>query len=212
MTDLMIQDSQSAIWVLDSRAEYDLNRPPELALPLTPDRFWGVQVYGKQPTDEMNLKSLFKHDAFYRFIGSCITVLLKKFGVCIIYDIHSYNISRQVEKGIMHPPVFNLGTELLDRKRWGKTIDDWLDRLGKITIPDIPTTVAENLVFSGKGELCRRLSSWNKNILILPTEISKVYMNEHNGNIYPEIVEALKKGLGNAISAHSRQSLPDISL
>jgi hypothetical protein len=128
---------------------------------------------------------------------------LEKFSVCIIYDIHSYNISRQVEKRITHPPLFNLGTELLDRRRWGKIIDDWLDMLGKIAIPGIPATVAENLVFSGKGELCRMLSGWNKNILILPTEISKVYMNEHNGTIYPEIVEAFKKGLGNAISEHS---------
>ena len=53
-TDMMIQDSQSFICALDSRAEYDLNRPPELALPVTPERFWGIQVYVTPPTDEMN--------------------------------------------------------------------------------------------------------------------------------------------------------------
>jgi hypothetical protein len=206
-TDMMILNCKSSICALDSRAEYDLNRPEELAIPLTPERFWGVQVFASQPTDQMNCETIEKYNSFYRFMGSCITVLLERFGACIIYDMHSYNISRQVEKGIDTPPVFNLGTELLDKKRWGKEIDGWLDRLSQISIPGIPTTVAENMVFKGKGELCRRLSSWDKNILILPTEISKIFMNEHEGNIYPEITKALKNGLEKAISDHSFQSI-----
>jgi hypothetical protein len=201
-TDTMISGCRSALWALDSRAEYDLNRPTELALPLSPERFWGVKVYAKQPADEMNRFSLEKYDNFYRFMGTCVTLLLEKFGYCIIYDIHSYNISRQLEKGIADPPVFNLGTDLLDRKRWGKAIERWLDCLGSITVPGIDTTTAENLVFLGKGELCRRLSSWNENILVLPTEVSKVYMNEHSGVIYPEIVETIKDGLTKAIADH----------
>jgi len=206
-TDTMILNCKSSICALDSRAEYDLNRPEELAIPLTPERFWGVQVFAKQPTEKMNLDTMDKYNSFYRFIGSCITVLLERFGACIIYDMHSYNISRQLEKGITNPPVFNLGTELLDKKHWGKEIDGWLDSLSQISIPGITTTVAENMVFKGKGELCRKLSSWNDNILVLPTEISKIYMNEHAGNIYPEITVALKNGLGKTISDHSLQSI-----
>ena len=202
-TEKMIGGCKNAIWVLDSRAEYDLNRPTELALPLTPERFWGVQVYREQPSEEMNKRSMEKFEEFYLFLGTYITLLIKRFGSCCIYDIHSYNISRQVEKGIESPPIFNLGTELLDRKLWGKKIDEWLQCLEEITIPDKNITVAENKVFSGKGELCKRLSSWDPNILVLPTEVSKIYMNEHTGTVYPDVVNNLSKGLQNAIIKHA---------
>ena len=152
-TDRMIRGNENAIWGLDSRAEYDLNRPSEQAVPLTAEQFWGVQVYRVAPTDAMKHRSLGKHEAFYRFAGSCIRVLLERFGFCVVYDIHSYNISRQVEKGIENPPLFNLGTALLDRARWGSRIDSWLHQLGRIEIPGRCTTVEENRVFSGAGEL-----------------------------------------------------------
>ena len=119
-TDRMIRGNANAIWGLDSRAEYDLNRTVEQAVPLTAEQFWGVQVYRVIPTDAMVRRSLEKYEAFYRFAGSCIRVLLERFGFCIVYDIHSYNISRQVEKGIGNPPLFNLGTALLDRSRWSE--------------------------------------------------------------------------------------------
>ncbi len=99
-TDRMIRGNANAIWGLDSRAEYDLNRPARQAVPLTAEQFWGVQVYRAAPTDAMVRRSLEKYEAFYRFAGSCIRVLLERFGFCVVYDIHSYNISRQVEKGI----------------------------------------------------------------------------------------------------------------
>ena len=97
-TDEMIQGAQSAIWGLDSRAEYDLNRPPEIALPLTPERFWGTRVYSEQPTEVMNAVSMAKFNAFYRFIASYVRALIEKHGACIVYDMHSYNITRQIEK------------------------------------------------------------------------------------------------------------------
>ncbi|MGD8293732.1 MAG: N-formylglutamate amidohydrolase [Desulfobacterales bacterium] len=211
-TDILIRGNHATIWGLDSRSEYDLNRPPELALPLTPDMFWGKQVYHTVPTAGMNRQSLQKYDAFYLLIGSCIKVMLERYGVCLVYDIHSYNISRQIRKGVTSPPLFNIGTELLNRLKWQTAIDDWRRQLEKIQIPGIETTVAENKVFSGKGELCRRLSAWDPNILVLPTEISKVYINEHSGEIKTKVVSRLQRGLQHAISEHSRQFLERFDL
>jgi N-formylglutamate amidohydrolase len=202
-TDRMIRGTSNAIWGLDSRAEYDLNRPAGQAVPLAAEQFWGVQVYRVAPTEAMVRRSLEKYEAFYRFAGSCIRVLLERFGFCVVYDIHSYNISRQVEKGIENPPLFNLGTALLDRLRWGSRIDAWLRELGRIDIPGIRTTVEENRVFSGAGELCRRLTGWDPHILVLPTEIAKVYMDERTGILYDEKIEALQMGLHRAIAAHA---------
>ena len=206
-TDILIRGNHTTIWGLDSRSEYDLNRPPELALPLTPDMFWGKQVYQTAPTAGMNRQSLEKYDGFYLFIGSCIKVILERFGVCCVYDIHSYNISRQIRKGFTSPPLFNVGTVLLNRLKWQTSIDDWRRQLEKIQIPGIETTVAENKVFSGKGELCRRLTAWDPNILVLPTEISKVYINEDSGEVKTKVVNSLQRGLQHAISEHSRQFL-----
>ncbi len=203
-TDRMIRGNANAIWGLDSRAEYDLNRPAEEALPLKPGQFWGVQVYRTALPEDMKRRSLAKHEAFYRFAGSCICFLLERFGFCVVYDIHSYNISRQVEKGIANPPLFNLGTALLDRSHWGSLIDAWLHQLGRIEIPGIATTVEENRVFSGAGELCRRLTGWDSRILVLPTEIAKVYMDEHNGILHEPLIDALGQGLRRAIAAHTQ--------
>jgi hypothetical protein len=202
-TDRIIRGNANAIWGLDSRAEYDLNRPSEMAVPLTADQFWGLQVYRVAPTDAMKHRSLEKYEAFYRFTGSCIRVLLERFGFCIVYDIHSYNISRQVEKGIEHPPLFNLGTALLNRSRWGSRIDAWLHELGRIEIPEVRTTVEENSVFSGAGEFCRRLTGWDPHILVLPTEIAKVYMDERDGILHDTLIDSLGHGLHRAIAAHT---------
>jgi hypothetical protein len=151
----------------------------------------------------MKRRSLDKHEAFYRFAGSCIRVLLERFGFCVVYDIHSYNISRQIEKGINNPPLFNLGTALLDRSRWGSRIDAWLLELSRIDISGIGTTVEENRVFSGAGELCRRLTGWDPRILVLPTEIAKVYMDEREGILHDRLIDAMGHGLRRAIAAHT---------
>jgi len=204
-TDILIQGNHNTIWGLDSRSEYDLNRSSEEALPLTADLFWGKQVYHTAPSADMNRRSLEKYDNFYLFIGSCIKIIIERFGACLVYDIHSYNISRQIQKGFTSLPVFNVGTVLLNRLKWKTSIDDWRRQLEKIQIPGVAGTVAENKVFAGKGELCRRITAWDPNILVLPTEISKVYINEHTGEIENAVVNRLQRGLQQAVSEHCRQ-------
>lgn len=202
-TDEMVRGAPSAIWGLVSRAVVDLNRPEALALPLTPERFWGVRVYDRTPTERMNRRSLALHESFYRFTGSCVTALLERFGTCVVYEIHSYNVSRQIEKGFASPPVFNLGTALLDRTRWEGAIDSWLALLSELRIPGIETTAAENLVFQGKAEFCARLTGWDPRILVLPTEVAKVYMDEHTGVVHPDRLAALRDGLQAAAARHA---------
>ncbi len=201
-TDFMIQGRPNAIWGLESRAVYDLNRDARMALPLIPEKFWGTRVYQKQPTPEMNNRSLDSHAAFYQAMGAVITHMCDRFGYCVVYDIHSYNITRQQANGFENPPVFNLGTAALDRIRWKEPIESWLNHLAAIALPGIETTVAENEVFYGKGEFCKQLSSWDPRILVLPTEVSKVYMDEINGTIYPNILQALREGLEKAMDRH----------
>lgn len=202
-TDRIIRNCPSIIWGLDSRAEYDLNRPPDMAVPLTAEMFWGTRVYASPPDNAIIRRSLEKYDAFYRFVGGVLKRLLDRFGACVVYDIHSYNIQRQIEKGHPSPPVFNLGTAGIDRKRWQKPVTDWLEELSQIALPGgLTTTVAENGVFSGLGEFCRRLTAWQSNILVLPTEISKAYMDEHTGVVFEPVVNRLRVQLAAAVNSH----------
>jgi len=202
-TNTLIQAAESAVWGLDSRSEYDLNRPEKEALPLTPEKFWGMQVYRAPLKKEMIQLSLNKYHQFYTFMGSWAKSALRRFGVCVVYDIHSYNLGRQIQKGFSSPPFFNVGTRQLDRQRWKTAIEDWIDRLHGLAIPGIETTVAENCVFQGEGELCRKMTRWDEGILVLPTEIAKVYMDEKNGIVDQEKVTALRNHLGNAMADHS---------
>ena len=201
-TDLLIKGLGNTVWALESRAVYDLNRSKDMALPLTPERFWGTRVYKTLPSPEMNRKSLESYESFYQFMKTCIASILDRFGICIVYDIHSYNISRQQDKGIKNPPVFNLGTALLDKSKWNKAIELWLEQLRTISLPGIKTSVAENHVFCGKAEFCRYLCHLDDRILVLPTEISKVYMDEIKGAVYPDVLLTMKNGLGKAILSH----------
>ncbi|SLM28129.1 hypothetical protein MTBBW1_1260051 [Desulfamplus magnetovallimortis] len=201
-TDIMIHGLSNCVWGLESRAVYDLNRSPELALPLTPEKFWGATVYKEMPLPELNRRNISAYEEFYRFVGTCITFILEKFDFCIIYDIHSYNTIRQLEKRIFNPPIFNLGTALVDRQKWTPQIDLWLELLSKIALPGMETTVAENHVFKGEGEFCRCLTGWDSRILVLPTEVSKIYMDEMDGRLYTDVVIALQKGIGDAVKAH----------
>ena len=106
-----------------------------------------------------------------------------------------------------YPPVFNLGTAGIDRRRWATAVDDWLERLQEISIGGVATTVAENRVFQGKGELCRRMTARDSRILVLPTEVSKVYMDETRGEVYSQAVSDLQKGFQRIMQAHSRAVL-----
>lgn len=204
-TERIIQDCSSTVWGLDSRAEYDLNRAPEEALPLMPEQFWGVRVYGSLPGEAMNRRSLDKYAAFYRFVAAVIQVLLDRFGGCVVYDIHSYNIRRQIDRGHSSPPLFNLGTRGIDRIRWERAVVSWLDRLGQIHLPGRVTTVAENGVFGGGGAFCRQLSARDPRILVLPTEISKIYMDEQRGIIDDAMVAVLKREVAAAVAAHGAE-------
>jgi N-formylglutamate amidohydrolase len=201
-TEMMIHPFSNALWALESRAVYDLNRDEDTALPLKPEQFWGIRVYREAPPPEMNKKSLESHRRFYRYLGTLITHLLDQFDRCMVYDIHSYNITRQQAKGFDDPPVFNLGTRGIDRNRWRQEVDDWLSLLGTIRLPGITPTVAENRVFMGHGELCRRLTDWDSRILVLPTEVSKVYMDERTGQVYPQVTNALASELTRIMKAH----------
>jgi len=188
----MISSLPVVITAVDSRYEYDLNRDAAHALY---ESAWGKQVWKEALTEEEKETSLQKHASFYNIVHSLVSVLEKKFGSALVFDIHSFNYRRVREDA----PVFNLGTQLIKNTAHRKYIDHWLSRLRKFRLPSIDVTVAENDVFGGNGYLLSYITSHFSNTLVLATEIKKIYCDELSGETYPLIIEKMASQFKDAI-------------
>ena len=169
----------------DSRFEYDLNRPPETAVY---EDAWGKPVWHKPLTKRERETSLSKHDNFYRVVEALITKIEKLFKACVVYDIHSYNYKRH-DRDV---PVFNVGTENIDNKKYGAVKKAFLQSLSEIELPNIVNTTAENDVFFGRGYFLKFITEKFDNTLVLATEVKKIYCDEETGEYFSLIIEAVK--------------------
>lgn len=173
----------------DSRFEYDLNRIPEEAVFETA---WGKQLWKEPLNEEEKAKSLAKHTAFFEVTHALIQKIESKFGCCIVYDMHSYNWQRWDRE----VPTWNLGTSNIDNERFGEEIESWRQSLSEIKFPNgVKSTAAINNTFFGNGYFLKYITKTFKNTLVLATEIAKVYCDELNQVIYPEVVEAVEQQL-----------------
>ena len=183
----------------DSRFEYDLNRPPEEAVFETA---WGKQLW-REPLDEKEKnKSLQKHNDFYRVVHALISKVESKFGICIVYDMHSYNWKRWDRE----VPTWNLGTHNIDNDRFGEEVETWRKSLSEMTLPNgIKSTAAVNNTFYGNGYFLKYITKNFKNTLVLATEIAKVYCDEYTRTIFPEVVAAVEYQLRDRMVAHANE-------
>ncbi|MBP0905350.1 N-formylglutamate amidohydrolase [Mariniflexile gromovii] len=185
----MIKSHPIVIAGRDSRFEYDLNRSPEEAVF---DTAWGKELWHNPLSEKMKDKSLRKHTNFYKVVHTLIETLESKFGFCTVYDMHSYNWKRWDRE----VPTWNLGTSNLDATRFEEAIEKWRLSLSKISFPDgIKSTSKINDTFQGNGYFLKYITQNFKNTLVLATEIGKVYCNESEQIIFPEIVTSVEKQL-----------------
>ncbi|WP_439153060.1 N-formylglutamate amidohydrolase [Winogradskyella sp.] len=183
----------------DSRFEYDLNRPTEEAVFETA---WGKQLWKEPLADSEKAKSLEKHTNFYKVVHALISKLEKKFDVCIVYDMHSYNWQRWDRE----VPTWNLGTSNIDNDRFGDIVETWRQMLAKLEFPnDIKQTAAINNTFYGNGYFLKYITKTFKNTLVLATEIAKVYCDEYKQINYPEVVAAVEAQLQTLIPKHAEE-------
>ncbi|PWI29592.1 hypothetical protein DI383_10230 [Flavobacteriaceae bacterium LYZ1037] len=183
----------------DSRFEYDLNRPSEEAVFETA---WGKQLW-KQPLPEaVKQNSLKKHDTFYNVVASLIKKLEEKFGVCVVYDMHSYNWQRWDRE----VPTWNLGTSNINNDRFGAAVESWRTSLSEIVFPNnIKSTAKINDTFQGNGYFLKFITNNFKNTLVLATEIAKVYCDEYNQILFPEVVAKVSEELKYRLPKHASE-------
>ncbi|TCP24377.1 N-formylglutamate amidohydrolase [Tenacibaculum skagerrakense] len=194
----MIAEHPIVITGLDSRFEYDLNRAPESAIY---EDAWGKQLWKSPLPLEMKEKSLAKHDAFYDVVEALILKLEEKYEKCIVYDMHSYNWQRW-EREV---PTWNLGTANVDNNRFGTDIEEWRLILEQMPLPNgIKSTSKVNDTFQGNGYFLKFITQKFENTLVLATEIAKVYCDELDQIIYPEVVNAVKVYLNSKLKEHAK--------
>lgn len=181
----------------DSRFEYDLNRDPNNAVF---DTAWGKQLWKSPLPKTDKTKSLQKHANFYQVVKALISKIEERFGVCIVYDMHSYNWQRWDRE----VPTWNLGTSNIDNTRFGEQVESWRQMLASIELPhDIKQTAKVNDTFQGNGYFLKFITNTFENTLVLATEIAKVYCDEYKQVIYPEVVAAVEQQLKVLIPKHA---------
>ena len=181
----------------DSRFEYDLNRDPENAVFETA---WGKQLWKDPLPEVMKSKSLEKHSNFYKVVDALISKIEDKFGVCVVYDMHSYNWQRWDRE----VPTWNLGTSNVDNDRFGHDIESWRQMLESMNLPNgIKSTAKINDTFQGNGYFLKFITKNFKNTLVLATEIAKVYCEEYDHIIYPEVVASVEQQLQYRMKEHA---------
>ena len=197
-TKQMIDTQPIVLAGIDSRFEYDLNRPPEEAVFETA---WGKQLWKNPLLAEMKQISLDKHHNFYRVVHALISQLEFKSVNCVVYDMHSYNWQRWDRE----VPTWNLGTTNINNERFGTMVEIWRQSLSNIQLQNnIKSTANINDTFFGNGYFLKYITSHFKNTLVLATEIAKVYCDEYQQIIYPEVVESVRAALQLKIPEHAK--------
>jgi hypothetical protein len=189
----------------DSRYEYDLNRSHENCVYETA---WGRKVWEPPLGQKTIMTSREKHACFYRIVKALITALVADFGQCIVYDIHSYNFRRYDRTDL---PVFNLGTSTVTNTRWRPLLDTWLSALANIRVNGLEISAAENDIFFGKGYLAEYCHTRFDTVLVLATEVKKVFMDELSGEADTVILPAMRQQFNAALSAHTAMYLKQIN-
>ncbi|KYN91184.1 N-formylglutamate amidohydrolase [Vibrio cidicii] len=193
-TEQMIASQAITLIGLDSRFEYDLNRP--MALSTYYKSAWSRQVWQKALSAHQRQESHRKHATFYTLYEALIGKLETLHGMVVVFDLHSYNYKRQKTDA----PVFNIGTAQIDMERWGPVVKRFCTELEQITLPNMTTSAAINAVFEGRGYLISHTNAHFDRTLVLPTEVKKVFMEEESGALFPLVLEALQTGLKQAFS------------
>jgi uncharacterized protein (TIGR02421 family) len=196
-TDAMIVSQPITLIGMDSRFEYDLNRPK--ALSTYYKSAWSKKVWKKALSDTQRKISHHKHEKFYLLYEALISKLESKFRHVIVFDMHSYNYQRIN----ISSPVFNIGSTQIDMERWGEVVNRFASELKKISVPNLTTDAEVDAVFEGRGYLIAHTNAHFDRTLVLPTEVKKVFMDETTGELFPIVLESIQVGLKQAFSATS---------
>jgi hypothetical protein len=200
------------IVVTRSRFEFDLNRPREKAVYLTPEDAWGLRIWRDNPPEDLLERSLAGYDSFYNTMRSLLTGIEKRQGRFVVYDFHSYNHRREGPEGAPAEaegnPQVNVGTRTMDRERWGPVVDAFIETLAGFDFPGGPLDVRENVKFFG-GNWPRWVhENYPETGMALAIEFKKFFMDEWTGVPNRKVLDSI----GDALRSTAPEVLSALSL
>jgi len=179
--------------VTRSRFEVDLNRPRDKAMYARPEDAWGLACWREPPSPEMIERSLAVYDEFYATLDRVLRARVERYGKFVVLDIHSYNHRRDGKTAPeIENPEINVGTESVDRTRWGGLIDRFCADLA-------PLDVRENVKFKG-GAMSRWINArFPTTGCALAIEFKKTFMDELTGVPDDDRIAALARAIANTL-------------
>ncbi len=186
-----------------SRFEVDLNRPRETAVYMTPDDAWGLDLWrGTLPQDIVD-ESLSEYDAYYRALESLCREKQQQHGVFVVLDLHSYNHRRDGPSGPEADPAanpeVNIGTGTMDRTRWGRLVDRFVEDLRAFDFLGRHLDVRENVKFVGRQFPRWVHTRFPETGCAIAIEIKKFFMDEWSGELYFEQHRAIQEALASTL-------------
>jgi len=196
-TGAIIDDMDISVKVFDSRYYYDLNRRPEACIY---SEAWGRKVWLEPMLEVERDELLARHAVYYQVLHELCEVLVDMFGSAVLYDLHSYNYTRIAGS----PPLFNIGTWFIDDERFGPVVEHLQKELENIELPDCEVRAALNEVFDGKGYQAEYIQCHFPEMLCIPLEVKKVFMDELSFELDEQLFESLRVGVIAAIERNQR--------
>jgi len=166
---------------------------------------WGLTVWRERPPAALVARSRAIYDRFYAAMRDLLAELASRHGRVVVFDLHSYNHRRAGPEGEPAPPAgnpdVNLGTDNMDRHRWKRVVDAFIETVAGFDYRGRRLDVRENVRFTGG-----HLSQWihrvfPEEVCCLAIEVKKFFMDEWTSQPYPGGLEAMRDVLGAAAAA-----------
>jgi N-formylglutamate amidohydrolase len=185
-----------------SRFELDLNRPREKAVYIVPADAWGLDVWRCTPKRQVIERSLAAYDDFFVHLRLLLERLVARHGRVVVFDLHSYNHTREGPGGATSDPAanpeINLGTGSLQRSAWTPVVERWLSEMRAFDYFGRRLDVRENVKFFG-GNLPGWIhQTFPTTVCALAIEVKKFFMDEWSGQLDVAQHEAIGTALARA--------------
>ncbi len=191
-TDDFVSSYPIQMIALDSRYEYDIDRPREESVYLKPFQSWGKKVWRTPPTKDELTISYQKYDEFHELFDFMIEQFTGMFGKLVCFDLHTYSPKRPAFVGKTGAlPMFCLATTEAERKKFKEPIEFILSQMNKVNLPGGGSGAKENDPFKKEGALVRELSEKYSDSLFLSIDIKNNYLHEETGDLEQGIVGPL---------------------
>lgn len=178
-----------------SRFEFDLNRPREKAVYLKPQDAWGLKVWQQKPSPEIIARSLAEYDAFYTDVMRIFADLERRFGRFVVFELHTYNHLRLGPQSLpadpKYNPEINLGTGMMDRKRWAPVVESFLTDLRDFDFLGRRLDVRENVRFRGGHFPHWVRQAFPHSACVLSIEVKKFFMDEWSNELDHQQLDAI---------------------